>query len=110
MEWKNVPLIVLNFLLRWNRKDGDTGKTDHSSKLQASTSSSTTTETISTSAATSATATVSLLIQIMNQSMIIPMKEFMINHDILPKSQKKMTKMLYMELWRHFWNQSFKFL
>jgi hypothetical protein len=60
MDWKNVPLIVLNFLLRWNKKDGDTGKTDHSSKLQASTSS--TTETAS--AATSATATVSLLIQV----------------------------------------------
>ena len=136
MDWKSIPFAIANLVWNWNNDYNDisssgSGSSSNNSSSNNSSSSSSNQhdkeysntillrnekKTIMSyimsyySHSNMSSNIVSSIQHIVQNNIISPIKSYIINHELIPRTHQIITKLIYMELWRHFWIEIFVFL
>jgi hypothetical protein len=128
MDWKSLPLILTNYLpgvLQWNismnasqikgqninNNENDENTSHISSQSNHDHPQVLIIHDIMLSIFTLQNNTLyTLLYTSIHQSIITPVQSFILNNQIMSRTKNMITKMIYMELWRQFWKQTFHVL
>ena len=128
MDWKSIPFAIANLVWNWNNDYHDISSSGSSSNNSSSSSSNQHDKEYSHTillrnekktimsyimsyySHSNMNNIVSSIQHIVQNNIISPIKSYIINHELIPRTHQIITKLIYMELWRHFWIEIFVFL